>query len=246
VHRCPLIADATCGSSTEEDDVRVLVVDDEVDVVTGVRRALANEGFDVDVATDGERGLELALGGDYDVIVLDVMLPKINGYEVCRTARARGVKTSILMLSAKVGEWDVVEGLDLGADDYMTKPFSTAELLARVRARARGSGGAASSYASGDLRLTPDLRRCQRGAVAIELTGRETSLLAVLFENLGSVVGKAELLARAWGDDQARDPNVVEVYIGRLRRKLDIPFGMDDIETIRGVGYRLRDRSEAT
>lgn len=226
--------------------LRVLVVDDEVNVVTGVQRALTAAGFDVDTATDGHSGLDLVLSGVYDVIVLDVMLPGLNGYEVCRTAREQGVKTSILMLSAKVGECDVAEGLDLGADDYMTKPFSTIELIARVRARARGAGGAASPFATGDLRLLPELRRCRRGAVDIDLTGRETSLLTVLFENLGSVVDKSELLARAWGDDDLHDPNVVEVYIGRLRRKLDIPFGTEDIETIRGVGYRLRDRADAS
>jgi len=225
--------------------VRVLVVEDETSVLIGVRRALSAEGFEVDAATDGLTGLELAVSGDYDVIILDVMLPAMNGYEVCRTARQRGIKTSILMLSAKTGEWDVAEGLDLGADDYMTKPFSTVELVARVRARARGTGGAASPYANGDLQLDPELRRCRRGSVEIELTGRETSLLTALFENLGSVVAKGELLSRAWGDVHAGHPNVVEVYIGRLRRKLDTPFGTDDIETIRGVGYRLRDRAAA-
>ena len=222
--------------------MRVLVVDDEPNVLTGVSRALTGEGYEVDTAADGHRGLELALEGDYDVIVLDVMLPGMNGYEVCRAARAHGLRTSIMMLSAKVGEWDVAEGLDLGADDYMTKPFSTVELLARIRARARGAGGAASPYATGDLRLDPDLRRCWRGETEIDLTGRETRLLTTLFENLGSVIPKAELLARAWGDEHAGDPNVVEVYIGRLRRKVDLPFGADDIETIRGVGYRLRPR----
>ncbi len=226
--------------------MRVLVVDDEVNVITGVRRALVGEGYDVDTAADGRRGLELALSGAYDVIVLDVMLPGLNGYEVCRRARERGLQTSILMLSAKVGEWDVADGLDLGADDYMTKPFSVVELLARVRARARGTGGSGDSvsqHVTGDLRFDPELRRCRRGTADIDLTGRETSLLTVLFENLGSVVGKSDLLALAWGGHNTVDPNVVEVYIGRLRRKLDIPFATDDIETIRGVGYRLRRRA---
>jgi DNA-binding response OmpR family regulator len=225
--------------------MRVLVIDDDEDVVTGITRALGAEGHDVDSATEGRRGLDLALSGAYDLIVLDVMLPGINGYSLCRTARERGLRTSILMLSAKAGEWDVAEGLDLGADDYMRKPFSTVELLARVRARGRGAGGAASPYATGDLRLIPELRRCRRGVVEIELTGRETSLLAALFEDLGAVVEKHELLARAWGDEPIRDHNVVEVYIGRLRRKIDVPFGTNDIETIRGVGYRLRDRTSA-
>jgi two-component system, OmpR family, response regulator len=221
--------------------VRVLVVDDEQSVVTGLGRALTAEGHEVDTAMDGVRGLDLALTGRYDVILLDVMLPGMNGFQVCRTARARGLRTSIVMLSAKSGEWDVAEGLDLGADDYVTKPFSVVELLARLRARARGAGGAAAPYATGDLRLDPDLRRCWRGTEEIELTGRETRLLCALFDNLGGVVTKAELLLRAWGEGHAADPNAVEVYIGRLRRKVDHPFGTNDIETIRGAGYRLRD-----
>jgi DNA-binding response OmpR family regulator len=221
--------------------VRVLLVEDETSVVTGVQRALTAEGYLIDAATDGRHGLELALTGRYDLIILDVMLPGINGYELCRTARAQGVKSSILMLSAKSGEWDVAEGLDLGADDYLTKPFSTVELLARVRARVRGNGGSPRLF-SGDLRLEPETRRCWRGEVEIELTGRETSLLTVLLQMAGAVVPKDELLERAWGDDHLGDPNVVEVYIGRLRRKLDVPFGIEDIETIRGVGYRLRGR----
>lgn len=226
--------------------MRVLVVDDEANLATGLRRALVDEGYDVDVAADGRRGLELALAGDYDVIVLDVMLPGLNGYEVCRIARERGLRTAILMLSAKVGEWDIAEGLDLGADDYLTKPFSTVELLARVRARARGAGGAAAAHVTGDLRLDPAMRRCTRGSHEIELTGRETDLLLALFEHLGEVVTKGELLRRAWGEGHPGDPNVVEVYIGRLRRKLDAPFGTDDIVTVRGVGYRLRDRVAPT
>jgi DNA-binding response OmpR family regulator len=222
--------------------VRVLLVEDEASVVIGVRRALTAEGYDVDAAVDGVRGLELALTGTYDVIILDVLLPGMNGYRVCQRAREHGLKTPIVMLSAKSGEWDIADGLDVGADDYLTKPFSTVELLARVRARARGDGGAAAPFVTGDLRLDPELRRCWRGPRQIELTGRETQLLVALFENLGSGVSRRELLACAWGDTDAVHPNVVEVYVGRLRRKLDEPFGTSDIETIRGVGYRLRDR----
>ena len=225
--------------------MRVLLVEDEPSVATGVERALRSEGHDVDVATDGSTGLELALCGTYDLIVLDVMLPGTNGFEVCRTVRQRGVNSSILMLSAKRGEWDVAEGLDLGADDYLTKPFSTVELLARVRARARGAAGAGAGgtmFTNGGLRLDPTMRRCWRGGTEIELTGRETRLLAALLENVGRVVTNDELLARAWDDDHLGDHNVVQVYVGRLRRKLETPFDTDDIETIRGVGYRLRDR----
>lgn len=220
--------------------MRVLLVEDEASVVTGVQRALEAEGYDVAVATDGARGLDLLLDGGYDVAILDVLLPGMNGYELCRTARRHGVRASILMLTAKSGEWDVAEGLDLGADDYITKPFSTVELLARIRARIRGSG--ATGLVLGDLRLDPHARRCWRGDTEIELTGRETSLLAVLLRNVGEVMTKDELLEATWGSDHLRDPNVVEVYIGRLRRKLDVPFCAEDIETVRGVGYRLRVR----
>jgi DNA-binding response OmpR family regulator len=220
--------------------MRVLLVEDESTVVLGVTRALRGAGYEVDVATDGATGLDLALGGRYDVVVLDVLLPRMNGYRVCQQARARGLTTPILMLSAKSGEWDIAEALDLGADDYLTKPFSTIELVARVRARTRAHGGPAVALANGSLRLDLDRRRCWRGDVPIELTARETRLLAVLFDKVGDVVGKQELLDRAWGEFRSGDTNVVEVYIGRLRRKLDAPFGADDIETIRGAGYRLR------
>jgi DNA-binding response OmpR family regulator len=208
----------------------------------GVSRALEAEGHQVDVAGDGARGLELGLTGDYDVVVLDIMLPKLNGYRVCRGLREAGVRSSIVMLSAKGGEWDIADGLDLGADDYVTKPFSTVELLARIRARTR-TDSLRPALATGDLRLDPDLRRCWRGRVTIPLTGRETRLLEVLFEQLGTPVTKDELLARAWGDHHSGAPNVVEVCVGRLRRKIDAPFGTDDIETIRGVGYRLQARA---
>lgn len=221
--------------------MRVLMVEDEASVVTGTRRALEAEGYEVEVATDGRRGLDLLLEREYDIVLLDVMLPGMNGYELCRTARRHGIQTTILMLTAKSGEWDIAEGLDLGADDYLTKPFSIVELLARIRARVRGSGGEAR-FQTADLRFDPDARQCWRAGTEIKLTGRETNLLAVLFCDIGRVVSKDDLLERAWGPGQLADPNVVEVYVARLRRKLDTPFDTDDIETIRGVGYRLRDR----
>jgi two-component system OmpR family response regulator len=225
--------------------MRVLLVEDEPSVTVGVERALRTEGHDVRSVANGRDGLDLALSGNFDLIILDIMLPGMNGYEVCRTARRRGVNSTIMMLSAKNGEWDVAEGLDLGADDYMTKPFSTVELLARVRARSRTAAEPRSDgwmFSNGDLALDPALRRCWRGSHEIDLTARETRLLTALFERIGKVVTNDELMDRAWDDGQVGDHNVVQVYVGRLRRKLDEPFGTSDIETIRGVGYRLRDR----
>jgi DNA-binding response OmpR family regulator len=223
--------------------VRVLLVEDEPAVATGVRRGLTAEGFDVDVATNGEDGLRLGLAGRYDVVLLDVLLPKVNGFEICRTLRSHGITASILMLTAKTGEWDVAEAFEFGADDYLTKPFSMVELLARIRARARVPGDShRSTLSNGDLRFDPPLRRCWRGDVQIDLTGRETSLLTALFQHVDQVVSKETLLEAAWGTDAGGDTNTVEVYVARLRRKLDAPAGDDDIETIRGEGYRLVSR----
>lgn len=221
--------------------MRVLVVDDEVSLTVAIKRSLAVEGFDVQVAHDGAAGLELARSGEFDAIVLDVMLPRLNGYEVCRTLRAAGVRTPIIMLTAKAGQWDIVDGLDLGADGYLTKPFSMPVLLAHVRARTRGVGSAGDVVVLGDLRLDPGARRCTRDGVEVELTGRETTLLRELLRRAGEVVSKGDLLRSTWGPSFAGDPNVVEVYVGRLRRKLDGPFDTKTIETVRGVGYRLRD-----
>ena len=226
--------------------MRVLVVEDEQGVAIGIRRCLTAEGAEVEVASDGALGLELGRSGRYDVILLDVMLPKVNGYEVCRTLRREGCTSVIIMLSAKSGDWDVAEGLELGADDYLTKPFSMVVLLARIQARvrdARARGYEGGIFSSGDLRFDPVLRRCWRGNVPIELTGRECSLLTLLFQHIGEVVTRVELLQKAWGDTGTAQPNAIEVVVGRLRRKIDAPFAADDIETIRGVGYRLRPRN---
>ncbi len=220
--------------------MRVLVIEDEKSVATAVKRALTAEGYQVDVAVDGQDGNDRAAVNRYDLIILDVMLPKMNGYEVCRRLRETGSRVPIVMLTAKTGQWDIVEGLDLGADDYLTKPFSMAVLLARVRARTRSAGTAAGSLVHGDLRLDTALHRCWRADTEIELTGRETKLLNELFRHGGEVVAKPDLLRLVWGDPFHGDPNVVEVYVGRLRRKIDTPFKTHDIETIRGIGYRLR------
>jgi DNA-binding response OmpR family regulator len=213
------------------------LVEDDSGVALGVRHALEADGFVVDHTTNGSDGLDRLLGRTYALAILDILLPGTNGYELCRTARRQGIEVPILMLSAKSGEWDVAEGLDLGADDYLTKPFSTVELLARVRARVRGN---AARLQTGDLRFEPDVRRCWRGDRPVDLTARETNLLRALFAHLGEVVSKEQLLAEAWEPTRRpNDPNAVEACIGRLRRKLDLDTAAGCIETIRGVGYRL-------
>jgi len=220
--------------------MRILLVDDEVRLADGVRRGLEAEGMVVDVAHDGLRGLALAEDHDYDVIVLDVMMPGMNGYRVCRELRAHGDATPVLFLTAKDGEWDEVEGLDTGGDDWMTKPFSSAVLVARLRALARRGGRERPALLeAGDLRLDPAARRVLRGDTEITLTAREMSVLDFLLRRRGEVVTKREVIANVWGEDFEGDPNIVEVYIGHLRRKIDRPFGRAALETVRGTGYRL-------
>ncbi|EWS80904.1 transcriptional regulator [Brachybacterium phenoliresistens] len=220
--------------------MRILLVDDEVRLADGVRRGLEAEGMVVDVAHDGLRGLALAEDHDYDVIVLDVMMPGMNGYRVCRELRAHGDATPVLFLTAKDGEWDEVEGLDTGGDDWMTKPFSSAVLVARLRALARRGGRERPALLeAGDLRLDPAARRVVRGDTEITLTAREMSVLDFLLRRRGEVVTKREVIANVWGEDFEGDPNIVEVYIGHLRRKIDRPFGRAALETVRGTGYRL-------
>ncbi len=221
--------------------MRVLVVEDEAGVALGVQRALEAEGFTVDVAGDGHEGWVMARSGSYDAIVLDLMLPSMNGYRVCAALRAEGDWTPILVLTAKTGEYDIAEGLETGADDYLTKPFSTVVLVARVKALVRRPRtGGATPYTAGDLRLDPWAHRCWRGEVEIELTARETDVLAHLLARQGDVVAKVQLLDNVWGETFEGDPNIVEVYVGRLRRKVDDAFGRHSIETVRGVGYRIR------
>jgi DNA-binding response OmpR family regulator len=224
--------------------MRVLVVEDEESVATGVRRGLAGDGFAVDVASDGEAGLERALGETYDLIVLDILLPKLNGFQVCRRLRHEGIGVPILMLTAKAGEFDEAEGLETGADDYLRKPFSMVVLLARVRALLRrGQHRRTATLRSGDLTLDPIRHECRRRGEPVHLTPREVAVLACLLGQPGEVIPKAELLGTVWGDDFGGDPNIVEVYIRHLRRKLDEPFGVRTIETVRGVGYRLAEEA---
>jgi len=220
--------------------MRVLVVEDEKRLAAGLRNGLEAEGFAVDVALDGTDGLWLARENPYDMIVLDILLPGVNGYKLCATLREEGVWTPILMLTAKDGEWDEIEALDTGADDYLTKPFSYAVLLAHLRALLRrGVRERPAVLQAGDLRLDPAARRAWRGEVEVELTARELALLEFLLRRRDEVVSKREILDHVWDYDFEGDPNIVEVYVRHLRNKLDRPFERDSIQTIRGAGYRL-------
>ena len=227
-------------SAAREVNVRVLVVDDEKAIVEALERGLAAEGFDVDVAYDGDEGLWRATAITYDAIVLDIMLPKMNGYKVCAELRAAEVWTPVLMLTAKSGEYDEAEGLDTGADDYLTKPFSFVVLVARLRAlMRRGAAPRPAVLSLGGLELDPVARSCRRGGAPVPLTPREFALLHVLAASPGMVFSKHELVDQVWGWEFQGDPNIVEVYIGYLRKKIDAPFGVRSIETVRGFGYRM-------
>src|SRR3954447_3200771 len=220
--------------------VRVLVVEDESRLAFAIKRGLEEEGFAVECAMTGTDGLWLAQERSYDAIVLDIMLPGHNGYQVCRELRAGGVWTPILMLTAKDGEYDHAEALDTGADAFLTKPFSFVVLLARLRALLRRTGRARPvTYTAGDLTVDPVTHRCRRGDTEVALTAREFAVLEFLLRRAGEVVSKGEILDNVWDFAFEGDPNIVEVYIRHLRRKLDEPFGKQLIETIRGAGYRL-------
>lgn len=220
--------------------MRVLVVEDEVRLARALHKGLSAEGFAVDVTHDGWSGLDSARIGNYDAIVLDVMLPGLSGYEVVRTLRTERNWVPVLMLSAKDGEYDQADGLDVGADDYLTKPFSYVVLVARLRALLRrGAPERPAVLTVGDLLLDPAARLVSRGAVPITLTAREFSLLEYLMRHPGEVLGRIELLDHVWENYGASEANVVEVYIGYLRRKIDAPFDRRAITTVRGVGYRL-------
>jgi two-component system OmpR family response regulator len=219
--------------------VRILVVEDEVSVATGVRRCLSGDGFEVEVVHDGADGLARVRAERFDLIVLDLLLPSMNGFRVCESIRSDDDWTPILMLTAKSGEYVEAEGLETGADDFLTKPFSMVVLQARVRALLRRPRRRVDWPAVGDLRLDPLRRRCLRGDTTIPLTPRETEVLAYLLDRAGQPVAKSELLEAIWGADFDGNPNIVEVFVGRLRRKLDEPFGRHNIETVRGEGYRL-------
>ncbi|HEY0696321.1 MAG TPA: response regulator transcription factor [Micromonospora sp.] len=216
--------------------MRLLVVEDEVRLASALQRGLQAEGFVVDVAYDGPTGLEQARHGGYDAMILDVMLPGLSGYEVVRRLRAERRWLPVLMLSAKDGEYDQADGLDCGADDYLTKPFSYVVLLARLRALLRrGAPRRPTVLTAGDLSLDPARRRVTRDGAEVALTAREYALLEYLLRRAGAVVSKTELLDHVWDAAVDTAPNVGEVYIGYLRRKI----GRDRGETVRGAGYRL-------
>jgi two-component system, OmpR family, response regulator len=219
--------------------VRVLVIEDEESLADAVAIGLRAEGFDVDVVHDGNDGLWRAREFTYSVIILDILLPGANGYQVCRTLRAEGNWTPILMLTAKSGEWDETEALDTGADDFLSKPFSFPVLVARLRALQRRRAGGAPVHEIGSLRLDPARRSCSRRGQEVALTPREFALLEALARQPETVRRKMELLDEVWGADYRGDGNVVEVYVRYLRNKIDVPFDVRSIETVRGVGYRL-------
>ena len=220
--------------------MKLLVVEDDAKIAAALRRGLTAEGFQVETADDGLVGLWRAREGAYDLIVLDIMLPGRNGYRVCADLRRDGDTTPILMLTAKDGEYDEAEGLDTGADDYLRKPFSFPVLVSRVHALLRRAAlGEPPPLTVGDVVLDLRARRVRRGAVEVPLTAREFDLLVYLVRRAGSVVSKRQILDGVWDNDFAGDPNVVEVYVARLRRKLDQAPGGCTIETVRGAGYRL-------
>jgi two-component system, OmpR family, response regulator len=221
--------------------MNVLVVEDEVKMAALIRRGLSEEGLTVDVADSGEKALGMARASSYDAIVLDVILPGIDGFETCRQLRTEGVWTPVLMLTARGALEDRVTGLDGGADDYLTKPFSFAELLARLRALVRrGEIERPAIIEIGDLRLDPATHQVWRGEEEIELSAKEFALLEVFMRRPGHVLTRTQLLEQAWEYDFEHRSNVIEVYIRYLRRKIDVPFEVKSLETVRGAGYRLR------
>src|SRR4051794_19392974 len=227
--------------------MRVLVVEDELKMASLIRRGLREEGLAADVAVKGEDALWMAQANEYDAIVLDVMLPGINGFETCSRLREVGVWTPILVLTARDAVEDRVAGLDGGADDYLTKPFSFAELLARLRALVRrGPVERAVVLEVGALRLDPATRRVWRGETEISLSAKEFALLEAFMRRPGEVLSRYRLLEHAWDYDYENRSNVVDVYVRYLREKVDRPFGLDSIETVRGAGYRMRPDGGAT
>ena len=221
--------------------MRILVVEDELKMASLLRRGLVEEGHAVDVARTGDDALWMAGAAEYDAIVLDLMLPGVDGLEVCRRVRESGVWAPVLMLTARDAVADRVAGLDAGADDYLAKPFSFAELLARIRALVRRGGSERPAVLEvGDLRLDPATRRVWRGPAEVKLSAKEFALLETFMRRPGQVLSRYQLLEHAWDYAYENRSNVVDVYVRYLRDKVDRPFGRDSLETVRGAGYRLR------
>lgn len=221
--------------------MRVLVVEDDVKMAGLLRRGLTEEGLSVDVAQSGDDALWMAAATEYDAIVLDVMLPGINGFTVCRRLRESGTWTPVLMLTARDAVEDRIAGLDAGADDYLAKPFSFAELLARLRALARRAPVERPTVLEvGDLRLDPATREVWRGKTEVALSSKEFALLETFMRRPGEVLSRYQLLEHCWGYEYENRSNVVDVYVRYLREKIDRPFGRTSIETVRGAGYRMR------
>ena len=221
--------------------MRILIVEDEAKMARLIGRALGEEGMVADVAERGEDALAMAGSTEYDAILLDLGLPGIDGFETCRRLRDDGVRAPVLVLTARDAVEDRVAGLDSGADDYLTKPFALAELLARIRALTRrGPIERPTVLQAGDLRLDPATRRAWRRETEISLSAREFALLEALMRRPGAILSREQLLEQVWGDDGEAQSNVVDVYVHYLRQKVDRPFGADSIETVRGGGYRLR------
>jgi two-component system, OmpR family, response regulator len=221
--------------------MRALIVEDEPRMRDLIRRGLEAEGLAADVAGTGEEALWMTKAHDYDAVVLDVMLPDLDGFEACRRLRAEGVWAPVLMLTARDAVEDRVAGLDSGADDYLVKPFAFAELLARLRALSRRGDGARPAVLSvGDLRLDPATREVTRDSTPIELSPKEFALLETFMRRPGEVLSRLHMLEHAWDFAYDNRSNIVDVYVRRLRRKIDEPFGCTSLETVRGVGYRLR------
>ena len=224
--------------------MRILLVEDDVAIAQSLKEGLEDEAYAVDVAHDGDEGYRMATADEYDVIILDVMLPEMNGYEVCRALRKDGNQTPILMLTARDAERDIVEGLDMGADDYLAKPFSFEVLLARLRALLRRPNEKLEEVLRvGDLTLDPSLKKVTRAAQEISLTAKEYAVLEYLMRNTGKVLSKEQIISHVWGFDADVLPNNVELFVMFLRRKIDKPFGSKLIHTVPGFGYKLEDKS---
>ncbi|HEY1826132.1 MAG TPA: response regulator transcription factor [Acidimicrobiales bacterium] len=221
---------------------RVLFVEDDVDMASAVAGLLSDEGYVVTQAFDGDAGFDAAMHGDFDVIVLDIMLPKRSGFRVCQELRAAGVQTPLLMLTAKEGEWDEVEGLDVGADDFLRKPFEKSVLMARLHALLRRQErGRPQPLSVGSVTLDPVTRHVSAYGRTVALTPREFSLLEFLMSHANTTLSKTEILAVVWGSDFDGDQNIVEVYVGYLRKKIDLTGEPSVIRTVRGFGYSARD-----